>query len=190
MVNSHLTMLDFFAPFAAIALAELGDKSQLSIFLLSTRTKRHFLLLLGVMCGFALVDGVAIFAGAAVVKVIPAMWLTIGSGALFIVLGLLMLFQKNDDDNVEIESSKSPFILGFSAIGLAEWGDKTQFGSALFAIEYNPYLVFAGVMCALLILSVLALVAGKFLASKVKPSITKKIAGVIFVALGVSALMF
>ena len=48
-------MLDFFAPFAAIALAELGDKSQLSIFLLSTRTKRHFLLLLGVMCGFALV---------------------------------------------------------------------------------------------------------------------------------------
>lgn len=182
-------MLDFFAPFAAIALAELGDKSQLSIFLLSTRTKRHFLLLLGVMCGFALVDGVAIFLGASVVSLIPKLWLTIGTGALFIILGLLMLFQKTDDDNTEIESSKSPFMLGFSAIGLAEWGDKTQFGSALFAVEYNPYLVFAGVMCALLLLSVLALVAGKFLASKVKPSVTKKVAGVVFVALGIVAFL-
>lgn len=178
-------MMDFLAPFAAIALAELGDKSQLSIFLLSTRTKRHFLLLLGVMCGFAFVDGVAIFAGASVVKLIPAEWLKVGAGALFIILGVLMLLQKNDDEKAEIESSKSPFVLGFTAIGLAEWGDKTQLGSALFALEYNPYLVFAGVMCALLILSMLALVMGRILAQKVNPTLTKRIAGVIFVVLGI-----
>jgi Ca2+/H+ antiporter, TMEM165/GDT1 family len=43
-------------PLAAIAVAELGDKTQLSVLLLSSKTKNHFNLLIGVIIAFAIVD--------------------------------------------------------------------------------------------------------------------------------------
>ncbi len=178
-------MLDFFTPFITIALAELGDKSQISIFLLSSRIKNHFILLLGVMCGFAIVDGIAIFTGSWVVTLVPREFITIIAGVLFLVLGLLMIFQRIEPDDESPKLSKNTFLLGFTAIGLSEWGDKTQIAGALFALEYSPFVVFAAVMAALLLLSVIALVAGKLLAKKVNPRVTKRIAGVIFVILGI-----
>ncbi len=183
-------MLDFLSPFIAIALAELGDKSQLSIFLLSSRTKRRFSLLLGVMCGFGVVDGLAIFVGSWIVKLVPTQWISVASGTLFIVLGILLLLAKDEEDGEStVQAVKNPFVLGFTAIGLAEWGDKTQFASALFAAEYNPFIVFAAVMSALLLLSLLALLMGHILTRAVKPAVTKKIAGVVFVGLGIVSML-
>ena len=50
-------------PLLAVGLAEMGDKTQLSILILSTRTKEYFRLLLGVMLAFLLADGLAILLG-------------------------------------------------------------------------------------------------------------------------------
>jgi putative Ca2+/H+ antiporter (TMEM165/GDT1 family) len=47
-------------PMLAVGLAEMGDKTQLSILLLSSRTKEYTRLLLGVMLAFLLADGFAI----------------------------------------------------------------------------------------------------------------------------------
>jgi putative Ca2+/H+ antiporter (TMEM165/GDT1 family) len=71
-------------------------------------------------------------------------------------------------------------------IFLSEWGDKTQIASALFATEYDPRLVFFGVMTALLILSVLAIYLGKFLASRIDRRLITKAAGVVFLLIGIS----
>jgi len=48
---------DILIPLVAIAAAELGDKTQISILLLSSKTKKHLQLLLGVMLAFLIVDG-------------------------------------------------------------------------------------------------------------------------------------
>jgi len=51
---------DILVPLIVTGLAEFGDKTQLSILLLSLRTKKHLYLLLGVMLAFLIVDGVAV----------------------------------------------------------------------------------------------------------------------------------
>jgi len=56
-------MLDLLIPFFAIGLAELGDKTQLAVILLSSRTGDHLQLLIGIVLAFMIVDGVAILAG-------------------------------------------------------------------------------------------------------------------------------
>lgn len=77
-----------------VGLAELGDKTQLSVFLLSSKTKEHLNLLLGVMLAFLVVDGIAILAGDWITNIIPASLIKILSGVIFIIFGVLILRSK------------------------------------------------------------------------------------------------
>ena len=183
MITPDLTI-----PFVTIALAELGDKSQILVFLLASRTKKHLQFLTGVMLGFFVVDGFAILIGSWVVELIPEIWLKIVTGSVFLLLGLLMFFSKGKDEEEARHQLKNPFITGFGLIFMAEWGDKTQIASALFAAEYNPVLVLISVMAALLLLSVSAIYIGKIIADRINKNLTKKIGGLIFVMLGVLSL--
>ncbi|MDP2217991.1 MAG: TMEM165/GDT1 family protein [Methanolobus sp.] len=81
---------------------------------------------------------------------------------------------------------KSPFMSGFWLILVAEMGDKTQLAAALFATQYNPLLVFVGVMLALFILSVMAVYLGKIIMDKVDKRTISTIAGIMFILIGAS----
>ncbi len=180
---------DIAIPFISIALAELGDKSQLLIFLLAARTKRHLQLLIGAILGFIIVDGFAIVIGSWVVNIIPAFWIKIMTGIIFIILGVLMLMAKKEESEKKTEV-KNPFLASFLMILMAEWGDKTQIASALFATKYNSFSVFLGVIGALTILSTSAIYVGKFIAHKIKPTVTTKVAGTIFIVVGIISLLY
>ena len=69
-------------PLVAVGLAEPGDKTQLSILLLSSRTKNHLQLLMGVMLAFLIVDGTAILIGSFVISVVPIVFLKIVSSII------------------------------------------------------------------------------------------------------------
>jgi Ca2+/H+ antiporter, TMEM165/GDT1 family len=177
-------------PLLAVGLAEMGDKTQLSILLLSSKTQEYFRLLLGVMLAFLLADGIAILLGSWVTSVIPVDLVKIVSGLVFILFGLLILKGNRDDDAEENNlSAKRAFASGFTMIFLSEWGDKTQIASALFATEYDPMMVFIGVMIALLILSVMAIFLGKFLSSRIDRRAITKVGGVLFLLIGLSFLL-
>lgn len=177
-------------PLLAVGLAEMGDKTQLSILLLSSKTQEYFRLLLGVMLAFLLADGIAILLGSWVTSVIPVDLVKIVSGLVFILFGLLILKGDRDDDAEESNlSAKRAFASGFTMIFLSEWGDKTQIASALFAMEYDPIMVFIGVMIALLILSVMAIFLGKFLSSRIDRRAITKVGGVLFLLIGLSFLL-
>jgi Ca2+/H+ antiporter, TMEM165/GDT1 family len=178
----------FFVPFFTILLAELGDKSQLSLLLLSSRTKHHLQLIIGAILGFLLVDGAAILAGAFIRNIIPDQILTLLAAGLFIFFGILS-FRDNPDDEKQVHGTNALF-MGFTAIGLTEWGDKTQLASAAFAAEHNPVLVFFGVMTALTILSITAIMIGKLLLKKINRSLLTKISGIVFILIGISILLF
>lgn len=75
---------------------------------------------------------------------------------------------------------------GFWLILVAEMGDKTQLAAALFATQYNPLLVFVGVMLALFILSVMAVYLGKIIMDKVDKRTISTIAGIMFILIGAS----
>lgn len=184
-----LPLPDLTLPFLSIALAELGDKSQLLIFLVSSRTKKHFQFLMGVMLGFLLVDGFAILLGSWVVNLVPEFWLKIVSGLVFLILGLMILLGKEEDEAEEVPSLKNPLVTGFGLIAIAEWGDKTQIASALFAAEYNPLLVLVSVMAALLALSASAVYLGKLFAHKINKKMVTKLGGILFIILGILSLL-
>ena len=162
---------DFLIPLAAVALAELGDKTQLSVLLLSSKTKRHLELLVGVMLAFLIVDGIAIVAGSVIISLVPVSIIKIISGVVFIVFGILLLVNLDKDGKKKGNAVlKTPFISGFSMIMMAEWGDKTQIASGLFATNYNPVMVLLGTMTALFMLSLMAI----YLASSLQKRSTKK----------------
>ena len=190
ILSSFFNMLeDFLIPFVTIGLAELGDKTQLSVLLMSSKTKKHLSLLFGVMLAFLLVDGIAILLGSWITTIVPMNQLKIFSGGIFILFGILTLLEKdsNKDENVQM---KNPFVSGFLMIFMAEWGDKTQLASGLFAADYDPWMVLSGVMAGLLIVSVAAIYLGKFLSNKIEPKTISKISGALFVLIGISFFLF
>ena len=85
----------FASTFAAIFLAELGDKTQLATLSLSS-TGSRWVVFAGSALALVASSAIAVLAGDAVSRLIPPMWIRRGAGALFVVLGVLFLFGKGD----------------------------------------------------------------------------------------------
>jgi len=179
---------DILVPLLAVGLAEMGDKTQLSILLLASRTRDYAQLLIGVMLAFLLADGFAILVGSWATNVIPASLVQIVSGLVFLLFGILIFREGGEEEEPASLSSRSTFISGFSMIFLSEWGDKTQIASALFATEYNPQMVLIGVMAALFILSAMAVFLGRSISGRFDRRLMARVAGAIFVLIGLSFL--
>jgi len=124
-----------------------------------------------------------------VTSVIPVHLLKLVSGAVFILFGIMILSGDKYEDEDSNLSPKNAFVSGFSMIFLSEWGDKTQIASALFATEYDPIMVFIGVMTALLLLSIAAIWLGRFLSARVDRKVITKVAGAVFLLIGLSFLL-
>lgn len=85
----------FASTFAAIFLAELGDKTQLATLSLASGGSR-WMVFAGAALALVTTTALAVLAGEAVSRVIPPIWIRRGAGALFLVLGLAFLFSKGD----------------------------------------------------------------------------------------------
>jgi len=151
---------------------------------LSSKNKKHLQLLIGAILAFVIVDGVAIIAGTWITTIIPIKYLKIISAIIFIIIGVLMLISKNDGENESTQ--KNPFIAAFLLIMLTEWGDKTQIAAAIFATQFNAIFVFIGTMTALLLLSLIAIFFGKIIYKRIDKKFVNKIAGIIFIIIGIT----
>jgi len=180
---------DILIPLIVIGLAELGDKTQLSIFLLCSKTKKHLHLLLGVMLAFLIVDGIAVTVGSWIINIVPINLLKILSGIIFIIFGVLILREKEVKGKSKLYSRNS-FLSGFILIFITEWGDKTQIASGIFATKYNALMVLIGAMTALAVLSIMAIYLGRFISSRADKKVVTKIAGTIFILMAISFFLF
>jgi len=179
---------EFLAPFIAIGLAELGDKTQLALILLASRTNKRFQLLLGAFLGFLILDGIAIVLGSWVAATLPISIVKTASALIFIFFGILMLFSRKLE-KAQGTLSHNPAISSFLLILFAEWGDKTQIAAGLFATQYSPLMVLAGTMSALTILSIVAVSAGGFISKRIDPKRTSTAAGLLFILFGILFLL-
>lgn len=179
---------DFLTPFIAVGLAELGDKTQLALILLASRTNKRFQLLLGAILGFFLVDGIAVLLGSWIAEAIPENLIKYGSAAIFMLFGILLLRGDGDEQSDKVKI-KNPLTTSFILIAVTEFGDKTQIAAGLFATQYSPLLVFAGTMAALTLLSLAAVLLGQKISSKIDSKKTGKIAGLIFILIGATTLL-
>ena len=82
-----------FTTFAAVFLAELGDKTQLATFAFSADSKSRLSVFVGSASALVLTSLLAVVFGALIGRLVPPNYLRIGAGALFIVLGAWMLIK-------------------------------------------------------------------------------------------------
>ncbi len=171
--------------FLLILLAEMGDKTQLALFSLSAKYHAKIPVLVGACGGFAVVDGLAIIFGSAIASVVPQSYITYAAGGLFIVFGIMFLRAGPEEGDAPRQQQKSILVGSFLLITLMEFGDKTQVIALTLAARFDSLaLVFAGVMAALTILSVMAVLAGAKIAEYVPERTMKRISGCIFIILG------
>ncbi len=178
---------DILIPFITVGLAELGDKTQLAAFALSSKTKKYSQLLLGIILAFVIADGLAVIFGKVITNFIPMKYIKIIAGAIFIIFGIIIL--KNNKEKDKNYNLKNPFMSGFLLVLVSEMGDKTQIATGLFATKFNPLFVFIGVIAALTLLSVMAVYLGKYIATKVDKKTISTIAGILFILIGVFYLL-
>lgn len=81
----------FWATFATFFLSELGDKTQLLTMALSAEYRSPILVWLGASSAMVLVDGLAVFLGNRLGKIVPVRTLSIVAGVLFLAFGVLTI---------------------------------------------------------------------------------------------------
>lgn len=176
------------ASFALFALMEFGDKTHIAVITLSMKN-RVVDVFVGAIIAFALVDGVSILLGDFISNLLPTFWINVGSGALFLLFGILTLAGKEEESEVK-NSEKGALISAFSLVTLMELGDKTQFTSFVLAAKYgNPLMVFVGIMLASALITGSGVVIGKGLMKIVPERYLRFIAAGLFLIFGAVFLM-
>lgn len=82
----------FFLSFGMLFLAELGDKTQLSVFSLVTRHKAPTPIFLGASLALVVVTFIGAFLGEVVSRYIPERYMHLASSLFFLVIGIVMLW--------------------------------------------------------------------------------------------------
>jgi Ca2+/H+ antiporter, TMEM165/GDT1 family len=179
--------------FGVIFLAELPDKTAIAALLLATRY-RAGPVFLGAAVALMVQSIVAVAAGG-VLSLLPARPVHIGAGLLLLVSAGVMWRRKNPEttevDKLPSEKSKPTFLRAlvstFSVIFVAEWGDLTQLGTAALAARYrSPVTVFAAATLALWSVAALAVLVGNRARALMNPEVTKRVAAVVFLLLGIA----
>lgn len=77
--------------FSMIALAEMGDKTQLSVITLAAKYDSPYMVFLGAVIALALISLLGILAGKKLCEIVPLSRIRLGAGAMFILFGILFL---------------------------------------------------------------------------------------------------
>lgn len=83
----------FATTFAALFVAELGDKTQLAVITMTSKTGKPVAVFIGAVAALALVTLLGALVGEGLTKLIPLAYIEKGAAGLFVVIGLLMWFK-------------------------------------------------------------------------------------------------
>ncbi len=173
-----------------VALAEIGDKTQLMAFILAARFKKPVPIILGILCATIVNHGLAGALGAWITSVVTPDVLRWVLGASFIGMAVwTMIPDKIEEEETQVAKRFGVFGATLVTFFLAEMGDKTQIATIAMAAHYaNPLLVVIGTTLGMLIADVPAVFVGDRLADKIPMKLVHSIAAAIFAALGIATL--
>ena len=174
-----------------VALAEIGDKTQLLAFLLAARFKKPVPIILGILVATTLNHGLAGALGAWITASVHPNILRWVLGLSFIAMAIwTMIPDKIEEEETQIARKLGVFGATFVTFFLAEMGDKTQIATVALAAHYAaPLLVVIGTTLGMLIADVPAVFAGDKLAAKIPMKLVHSIAAALFAVLGVATLI-
>ena len=174
-----------------VALAEIGDKTQLLAFILAARFKKPIPIIAGILVATLLNHGLAGALGAWITATISAEVLRWVLGLSFVGMAIwTMIPDKIEEEETQIAKRFGVFGATLITFFLAEMGDKTQIATVAMAAHYGtPLLVVIGTTLGMLIADVPAVFVGDKLAAKIPMKLVHSIAAAIFALLGVATLL-
>jgi putative Ca2+/H+ antiporter (TMEM165/GDT1 family) len=174
-----------------VALAEIGDKTQLLAFLLAARFKKPLPIILGILAATIINHGLAGALGAWITASVSPNILRWVLGLSFIGMAVWTLIPDKIEEEESLMAQKfGVFGATLVTFFLAEMGDKTQIATVALAAHYAaPLLVVAGTTLGMLLADVPAVFAGEKLAAKIPMKLVHSIAAGVFAVLGVMTLL-
>ena len=187
---SELLMEALFVSTGVIALAEIGDKTQLLAFILAARFKKPLPIIAGILAATLLNHGLAGAFGAWITTVISPDVMRWVLGGSFLGMAIWTLIpDKIEEEETQIASKLGVFGATFVTFFLAEMGDKTQIATVAMAAHYAaPFLVIMGTTLGMLIADVPAVFVGNKFAARIPMKLVHSIAAGIFAVMGLLTL--
>ena len=190
--NESDTILDaLLVSTGVVALAEIGDKTQLLAFILAARFKKPLPIIAGILVATLVNHALAGALGAWITTLLNPQVLGWVLGLSFIGMAVWTLIPD------EIEEDEAPVVKRFGVFGatlvtffLAEMGDKTQLATVAMAAHYpTPLLVVVGTTLGMMIANVPAVYLGEKLAARIPMKLVHSIAAGLFALLGLATFL-
>ncbi len=172
-----------------VALAEIGDKTQLLAFILAAKFRRPWPIVLGILVATLVNHAFAGALGAWLTALLAPETLRWLLGLSFLAMAAWMLVPDRFDENDARLARMGVFTTTLIAFFLAEMGDKTQIATVALAARYADLVaVVAGTTQGMMIANVPAVLLGDRIATRMPVRLVHAAAAVIFAALGVATL--
>jgi len=169
---------------AVVAIAEIGDKTQLLAIVLAARFRKPIPIILGILVATLLNHAIAAGIGYLVAEWVTGRIFQVGLGLAFIAMAVWALVP----DKQESASDRSPrgiFLTTLIAFFLVEIGDKTQIATSLLAAQFHDIaLVTVGTTAGMMLANVPAVFLGEAVTKIVPLKYVRIAAAVIFAAIG------
>ena len=183
-------MESFLVSTGIVALAEIGDKTQLLAFILAAKFRKPVPIIIGILVATLANHGFAGALGAWITSLVAPEAMRWVLGLSFIGMAIWTLIpDKFDEDEAKL-ARFGVFGTTLIAFFLAEMGDKTQVATVALAAQYHAFVpVVAGTTLGMMIANVPAVLLGNRIADKMPVRLVHMIAAAIFAILGVATLL-
>lgn len=168
-----------------VAIAEIGDKTQLLTIVLAAKFRKPAPIILGIFAATLLNHALAATAGYFIADFLSGQWFRIAVGVAFIVMAGWALIPDKEDEGAASRTHGGIFLTTLIAFFLVEIGDKTQIATALLAARFQDiFAVTMGTTLGMMLANVPAVFLGEAATRFVPLNIVRIAAALVFVLIG------
>jgi Ca2+/H+ antiporter, TMEM165/GDT1 family len=173
-----------------VALAEIGDKTQLLALMLAARFQRPWPIIAGILIATLTNHAGAGIAGSLLGSLLTGEWLRWGVGLSFLAMAVWALIPDKYEEDRRALSRGGAFVTTTVVFFLAEIGDKTQIATIGLAARFEQlYAVVIGTTLGMMLANVPAVILGDRLAGRLPLQAIRYAAALVFAALGIATII-
>ena len=170
---------------ALVALAEIGDKTQLLAIVLATRFRRPWPIVAGILCATLANHFLAALVGEQAANILDGTWFRYLVAGSFIAMAAWTLVPDTLDEDGPRPARFGAFVTTLVAFFLVEMGDKTQLATIALGARFHSVLpVMTGTTIGMLLANVPAVFLGHELIKRVPLKAVRIVAALLFLAIG------
>ena len=171
---------------AIVALAEMGDKTQLLAIVLATRFRAPWPIILGIFVATIANHFLAALVGSQVASLLDGPWFRYAVAASFIAMAVWTLIPDKLDEEEEKPARFGAFLTTLIAFFIVEMGDKTQIATIALGARFHEVVpVTIGTTLGMMIANVPAVFLGHELVKRIPLKVVHMIAAALFLVIGV-----